>query len=225
MQANVQWNHLNSSTYRLATDRHTHPKINGPRGSIFSPSARDGRRAEGQSLAGYRAASCGFTDSHLWSSESVDGNGGPSSSAPTTHHGGTRTHDPESNEPPILAATNDDTSTTEHLRHDHHHHEEPGKDRRLPKDLEKYLRPDQDRRRRLLPTTARHLSYPCPRAGGGIRSEVTRLRIGRGHRAIGVLPSLNEANIPSGWGEVGPEVISPTTGRGGHSIWLGRSRP
>ena len=68
---------------RLATDRHTHPKRNGPRGSLFGPSARDGRRAEGQSLAGYLAASCGFTDSHLWSSESVDGNGDPSSSAPT----------------------------------------------------------------------------------------------------------------------------------------------
>ena len=100
---------------RLATDRHTHPKRNGPRGSLFGPSARDGRRAEGQSLAGYLAASCGFTDSHLWSSESVDGNGDLQlKRSNTTHHRGTRTHDPESNEPTILATTNDDR------RHEHH---------------------------------------------------------------------------------------------------------
>ena len=63
---------------------------------------------------------------------------------------------------------------------------------------------------------------PPPPVGGGIRSEVTRLRIGR---AIGVLPSLDEANIPSGWGGVCPEVISPPIGRGEHPIRLGRGRP
>ena len=29
--------------------------------------------SQSQSLAGYLAASCGFTDSHLWSLESMDG--------------------------------------------------------------------------------------------------------------------------------------------------------
>ena len=47
----------------------------------------------------YLAASCGFTDPHLWSSESVEGNGDPQfKRSNTTHHGGTRTHEPESNE-------------------------------------------------------------------------------------------------------------------------------
>ncbi len=50
-------------------------------------------------MVGYLAASCGFTDSHLWSSESVDGNGDPQlECSNTTHHGGTGTHEPESNE-------------------------------------------------------------------------------------------------------------------------------
>ena len=34
-------------------------------------------------MVGYLAASCGFTDSHLWSSKSMEGNGIPSSSTPT----------------------------------------------------------------------------------------------------------------------------------------------
>ena len=119
MQANVQWQSLKRFLLiRLATVRHTHTKGNGPRGSLFGPSARDGRRAEGQSLAVYLAASCGFTDSHLCSSESVDGNGDLQlEHSNTTHHGRTRTHDPESNEPMILAATNDDRQ--------HKHHETP----------------------------------------------------------------------------------------------------
>ena len=64
MQKNVQWNHLNSSTDRLPTDRHTHPKRNGPHRSLFGPSAEEDSSAGGQNLAGYLAASCGFTDSN-----------------------------------------------------------------------------------------------------------------------------------------------------------------
>ena len=154
----------------------------------------------GQSLAGYLAASCGF----ICESESVDGNGDPQlERSNTTHHGGTRTHDPESNEPTI-----DDTSTSTTINH-----------QGTPKKTKTatHHQPTLD--------TARDPSYSSPRVGGGIRSEVTRLRIGRGASAIGVLPSLDEANIPSGWGGVGSEVISSPIGRGEHSIWLGRSRP
>ena len=50
-------------------------------------------------MVGYLAASYGFTDSHLWSSESVEGNGDPQlERSNTTHHGGTQIHEPESNE-------------------------------------------------------------------------------------------------------------------------------
>ena len=70
-----------------------------PTGLYSDPPAAEDRQAGGQSLVGYLAASCGFTDSHLWSSESVDGNGDPQlERSNTTHHGGIPTQEPESNE-------------------------------------------------------------------------------------------------------------------------------
>ena len=79
-------------------DTHTKKEI-APTGLYSDPPATEDRQAGGSSLVGYLAASCGFTDSHLWSSESVEGNGDPQlERSNTTHHGGTRTHKPESNE-------------------------------------------------------------------------------------------------------------------------------
>ncbi len=112
MQANVQRQSLKRFLLiRLATDRHTRPKRNGPRGSLFGPSARDGRRAEGQSLAGYLAASCGFTGPALVEL-GVCGRerGSQLERSNAKHHGGTRTHDPDQ---AALA-----TKTADRNRHD-----------------------------------------------------------------------------------------------------------
>ena len=139
MQANVQGNHLNSSTCRLATDRHTHQKEMDLVG-LYS------------ALQPMRIVQLGV---RIW-----PGTWPPCAVSSTpTQRSGTRTHDPESNEPPILAATNDETSTTVLTATTNTTTRNPGK---RPQTKEQRVTTAEQRAKRRPDPRHEHLSYPSP---------------------------------------------------------------